>query len=175
MTRDAGVKRVQDLVLQPLPRQLREEPLHGVHPQRRGQRRELEREVKMILESFANIDRLARRHVVEDDVDRSHRADPLGDMIDKGGKILLAAAPDHLTGSRGGTHTCGTGCGNFSKHSPSRTGRRFTGITPGNSNSPLSAMGRGRGGAASHHPPQSGITFAKHRQAASNSRPAMRT
>ena len=38
--RDAGVERVEDRVLEPLPRRPREEPLHGVHhgthPGRRG-------------------------------------------------------------------------------------------------------------------------------------------
>ena len=34
--RDALVKRVEDRILQPLPRQLREEPLDGVHSGRRG-------------------------------------------------------------------------------------------------------------------------------------------
>ena len=38
-SRDAGVKRVEDRVLEPLPHQLREEPLHGIHPRRRGRGR----------------------------------------------------------------------------------------------------------------------------------------
>ena len=63
--RNALVKRVEDSVLQPLPGQLREEPLHGVHPGRRG-RGEVELPVGAALQPFVDLGRLVRGDVVED-------------------------------------------------------------------------------------------------------------
>ena len=58
--RYAGVQRVKDRVLEPLPHQLREEPLHGVHhgthTGRRG-RREVERRVGMALQPLVHLGR----------------------------------------------------------------------------------------------------------------------
>ena len=59
--RDTGVQRVEDRVLEPVPRQLREEPLHGVnhgtHTGRRGWR-EVERPVGMALKPLVDLGRV---------------------------------------------------------------------------------------------------------------------
>ena len=91
--RDAGVKPVEDRVLQPLPRRPREEPLHGAHPQGRG-RREVKRPVGTRLQPLADHGRPVRGRVVEDDVPRGSGPDPLGDMVEKGGEYLRAVARD---------------------------------------------------------------------------------
>ena len=69
--RDAGVQRVEDRVLEPLPRQLREEPLHGVHPRRRG-RREVERPVGMARRHGQRPPRAAQRLYLRLLVHREH-------------------------------------------------------------------------------------------------------
>ena len=84
--RDAGVQRVKDRVLEPLPHQLREEPLHGVHPRRRG-RREVKRPVGMALQPLADLGRPVGRHVVKDDVHRGSGLDPLRDVVEEGEEL----------------------------------------------------------------------------------------
>ena len=91
--RDAGVRPVEDRVLQPLPRRPQEEPLHGAHPQGRG-RREVKRPVGTRLQPLADLGRPVRGRVVEDDVHRGPGTDPLEDMVEKGGEHLQAVPLD---------------------------------------------------------------------------------
>ena len=62
--RDAFVERVEDRVLEPLPRELGEEPLDGVHPGSRG-RSEVKRPIGVVLQPFADLGRLVGGDVVE--------------------------------------------------------------------------------------------------------------
>ena len=93
--RDARVKRVEDRILQPLPRQLREEPLDGVHPRRRG-RGEVERPVGTALQPRVDLGRLVRRDVVADDVHRGFGRDPRGDRVEEGEELRRAVPFDRL-------------------------------------------------------------------------------
>ena len=91
--RNAIVKRVEDRVLQPLPGQRREEPLHGVHPGRRG-RGKVELPVGTALQQFLDLGRLVRGDVVEDYMHRGSGCDPLGDMVEECKEVLRAVPFD---------------------------------------------------------------------------------
>ena len=90
---DTRVQRVEDRILQPLPRQFREDPLDGVHPRRRG-RGDVEGPVGTALQPRVDFDRLVRRDVVADDVHRGFGRDPRGDRIADGEELLRAVPFD---------------------------------------------------------------------------------
>ena len=98
---DARVERVEGCIPEPLPRQLREEALHGVHPGRRG-RGEVELPVRPVLQPLVDLGRPVRRDVVEDDMNRGSGVDPPGDMVEEGEEVPGAMArrrlADHLPG-----------------------------------------------------------------------------
>ena len=90
---DTRVQRVEDRILQPLPRQFREDPLDGVHPRGRG-RRDVECPVGTALQPRVDFGRLVRRDVVADDVHRGFGRDPRGDRVADGAELRRAVPFD---------------------------------------------------------------------------------
>ena len=91
--RDAFLQRVENRILQSLPGELREDPLDGVHPRRRG-RRDVEGPVGTALQPRVDFGRLVRRDVVADDVHRGFGRDPRGDRIADGAELRRAVPFD---------------------------------------------------------------------------------
>ncbi len=99
--RNALLERAEDRVLEPLPRELGEETLDGIHPRGRG-RSEVKRPIGVVLQPFVDLGRLVGGNVVEHDMNLGSRPDPLGDEIKEGEEFLRAVTLDHLAGDLSG-------------------------------------------------------------------------
>ena len=99
--RDALVERVEDRVLESLPRELGEELLDGIHPRGRS-RSEMERPIGVAFQPLVDLGRLVRGNVVEDDMNLGSRLDPLGDELEEGEEFLRTVTRDHLAGDLAG-------------------------------------------------------------------------
>ena len=86
---DKFARRIEDCILQPLPRRFREDALDRVHTGCRG-RGEVKRPVGMVRQPFMNLGRFVGIDVTLIGMNRHRGPDPASNMIEEGGEFLRA-------------------------------------------------------------------------------------
>ena len=95
--RNALVNRIEDRMLESLPRKLREDPIDGVHPGGRG-RREVESSALVALRPVVGLGRLVRGDIVKNDMNRGSGPDPLADLVEQGELWSTACSESPMPG-----------------------------------------------------------------------------